>query len=174
MNSLKCPKSKSLSYCLTELFPFYQNKYWTIQRRDDLSVDPSVHRIIFKIVGFVVFVKFLHWVNVQRTYSRGLCCWLAEGLNVRVLEGRGSKTAPKRFLTHSGQVDWYSLTVHTASQTIVNCKLKWYAIFAISKRYLSSCSINERNQKQAITRHFQFSDHFCSKLITWSICFLIE
>ena len=79
------------------------------------------------------FVKFLHWVNVQRTYSRGLCCWLAEGLNVRVLEGRGSKTAPKRFLTQSGQVDWYCLTVHTASQTIVNCKLKWYAIFAISK-----------------------------------------
>ena len=55
----------------------------------------------------ISFVKFLHWVNVQRTYSRGLCCWLAEGLNVRVLEGRGSKTAPKRFLTQSGQVDWY-------------------------------------------------------------------
>ena len=25
MNSLKCPKSKSLSLCLTEIFPFYQN-----------------------------------------------------------------------------------------------------------------------------------------------------
>ena len=53
MNSLKCPKSKSLSHCLTELFPFYQNKHWTIQRRDDRSVDPSFHRIILKIVGFL-------------------------------------------------------------------------------------------------------------------------
>jgi hypothetical protein len=29
MNSLKCPKSKSLSHCLTELFPICQNKHWT-------------------------------------------------------------------------------------------------------------------------------------------------
>ena len=28
MNNLKCPKL--LSHCLTELFPIYQNKYWTI------------------------------------------------------------------------------------------------------------------------------------------------
>ena len=26
MNSLECPKSKSLSHCLTEIFPIYQNK----------------------------------------------------------------------------------------------------------------------------------------------------
>ena len=40
---------------------------------------------------------------------------------------------------------WYCLTVHTASQTIVNCKLNWYAIFAISKRYLSVMfNINEK------------------------------
>ena len=53
MNSLKYPKSKSLSYCLTELFPIYQNKHWTIRRWDDRSVDPSYHRIKFKIVGFM-------------------------------------------------------------------------------------------------------------------------
>ena len=53
MNSLKCPKSKSLSHCLTELFLFYHNKHWTIQRRDDCSVDPSFHCIILKIVGFL-------------------------------------------------------------------------------------------------------------------------
>ena len=53
MNSLKCPKSKSLNNCLTELFPFYQNKHRTIQRRDDRSVDPSFHHIILKIVGFL-------------------------------------------------------------------------------------------------------------------------
>jgi hypothetical protein len=52
LNSLKCPKSKSLSHCLTELFQIYQNKHWTIRRRDDHSVGPSSHRIILKIVGF--------------------------------------------------------------------------------------------------------------------------
>ena len=52
MNSLKCPKSKSVIHCFTELFPFYQNKHWTIQRGNDWSVDPSFHCIIFKIVGF--------------------------------------------------------------------------------------------------------------------------
>ena len=54
MNSLKCPKSKSLSPCLTELFPIYQNKAWTIQRRNDRSGDPLFHRIILKIDGFQV------------------------------------------------------------------------------------------------------------------------
>ena len=52
MNSLKCPKSKSLSHCLTELFPIYQNKQWTIRQQDNCSVDPSSHRIILKIVGY--------------------------------------------------------------------------------------------------------------------------
>ena len=52
MNSLKCPKSKSLSHCLTELFPIYQNKHWTIRWWDDHTVVPFSHRIILKIVGF--------------------------------------------------------------------------------------------------------------------------
>ena len=58
MNSLKCPKSKSLSHCLTELFPFYQNKHWTIQRRNDGSVDQPFHRILWKIVGFQL--RYVH------------------------------------------------------------------------------------------------------------------
>ena len=52
-NSLICPRTKSASHCLTELFPIYQNKQWTIRRRDDRSVDPSYHLIILKIVGFM-------------------------------------------------------------------------------------------------------------------------
>ena len=52
MNSLKYPKSKSLSHCLTELFPIYQNKHWTIRRQEDHTVIPSYQRIILKIVGF--------------------------------------------------------------------------------------------------------------------------
>ena len=57
MNSLKCSKSKSLSHCLTELLPIYQNKHGTIRRRDDCSVDPSSHRIILNIVGFLVITN---------------------------------------------------------------------------------------------------------------------
>ena len=47
MNSLKCPKSKSLSHCLTELFPIYQKKPLDHQTAGRLS-----HSIILKIVGF--------------------------------------------------------------------------------------------------------------------------
>jgi hypothetical protein len=54
INSFKCPKSKSLSHFLTELFPIYQNKHWTIRQRDDRSVDPSSHRIVLKIIGFQI------------------------------------------------------------------------------------------------------------------------
>ena len=55
INSLKCPKSKSLSRCLSELFPIHQNKHWTIRRRrDNRSVDPSSDSIILKIVGFYI------------------------------------------------------------------------------------------------------------------------
>ena len=53
MNSLKCPKSKSLSHCITELFTIYQNKHWTIIWHDDRFIDPSSHRIILKIVDFL-------------------------------------------------------------------------------------------------------------------------
>ena len=53
MNSLKCPKSKSLSYCLTELFTIYQNKHWTIRQWDNCSIHPSFHHITLKTVGFL-------------------------------------------------------------------------------------------------------------------------
>ena len=68
MNSLKCSKSKSLSHCLTELFPFYQNKNWTIQRRNDGSVDQPFHCILSKIVGFLEFR--LIKVSISRHHVR--------------------------------------------------------------------------------------------------------
>ena len=43
MNSLKCPKSKSLSHCLTELFPIYQNNIWTIRQWDNHTIIPSYY-----------------------------------------------------------------------------------------------------------------------------------
>ena len=57
MNSLKCPKSKSLSHCLNELFPIYQDKYWTIRQQDDRSVDPSYY-----IEDCRIF-KFKSWLD---------------------------------------------------------------------------------------------------------------
>ena len=56
MNGLKCPKSKSLSNCLTELFPIYQNKHWTIRRQKDRFVNPSFHRIMLNIIWFLVIL----------------------------------------------------------------------------------------------------------------------
>ena len=53
-NSLVCPRTKSASHCLTELFPIYQNKHWTIRRRDDHILVQSSHRNISKIDGFQV------------------------------------------------------------------------------------------------------------------------
>ena len=50
-----CPKTKSANHFLTELLPIYQNKHWTIRRRNDRSLNPPFyHRIILKIDGFLV------------------------------------------------------------------------------------------------------------------------
>ena len=47
-----CPKAKSATHCLTELFSIYQNKHGTIRRRDHHIVVQSSHRNIFKIDWF--------------------------------------------------------------------------------------------------------------------------
>ena len=70
MNSLKCPKSKSLSHCLTKLFPFYQNKHWTIQRRNDGSVDPPLHRILSKIEWIFVFPAYGKFPCIKKIYEK--------------------------------------------------------------------------------------------------------
>ena len=38
MNSVKYPYVKSLSHCLTELFPIYQNNIWTIRQWDNHTI----------------------------------------------------------------------------------------------------------------------------------------
>ena len=53
-NSLICPRAKSSSHCLTELFSIYQNKNWTIRRRYDHIVVPLSNRIKLKIDWFQV------------------------------------------------------------------------------------------------------------------------
>ena len=45
-----CPKAKSATHCLTQLFPMYQNKH-TFNHQ---SVVPLALRIILKIVRFLI------------------------------------------------------------------------------------------------------------------------
>ena len=71
MNSLKCPKSKSLSHCLTELFPIYQNKHWTIRWRDNRSVNHS-----HKIAGVNETKKTLAPLWIKRGREGNLCASL--------------------------------------------------------------------------------------------------
>ena len=46
---MKCPRAKSSNHCLTELFSIYQNKHWTIKRRDNHIVVSSSNHIKLKI-----------------------------------------------------------------------------------------------------------------------------
>ena len=48
-NIFICPKTKSATHCLTELLPIYENKHWTIRRRDGHIVVPSSNCNILKI-----------------------------------------------------------------------------------------------------------------------------
>ena len=49
-----CPKAKSATNCLTELFSIYQNKHGTIRRWDDHIAVQSSHHNIFKIDWFEI------------------------------------------------------------------------------------------------------------------------
>ena len=57
-NSLISPETKSTTHCLTESFSIYENKHWTVRRRDDHSVNLLSYRIILKIVGFLHMTYF--------------------------------------------------------------------------------------------------------------------
>ena len=41
INILEFPKAKQSTHCLTELFPIYQKKNWTIRWWNDQMIDPS-------------------------------------------------------------------------------------------------------------------------------------
>ena len=61
MNSLKCPESKSLSHCLTELFPIYQK---TIGPSDGGTIRRSSHRPI------VLYWRFKNICCLQKRPSK--------------------------------------------------------------------------------------------------------
>ena len=56
MNSLNYSKTKSLSNCLTELFPIYQNDIWTIRRWDNHTIVLPSRCIILKIIEFLIYL----------------------------------------------------------------------------------------------------------------------
>ena len=43
INSLKCPKAKPSTHCLTELFQIYQTNHWTIRWWNDQKIVPSYY-----------------------------------------------------------------------------------------------------------------------------------
>ena len=51
-NSLICPKTKSATHCLTELFPIYQNKHWTIRWWVDHTVVPLSQVLYWRLSDF--------------------------------------------------------------------------------------------------------------------------
>ena len=55
----------SLSYCLTDLFPIYQYKHWTIRRWDDHIVVSSSNRIKSKIDWILI----RSWSTLQRGWN---------------------------------------------------------------------------------------------------------
>ena len=58
-----CHKAKSANHCLTELFSIYQNKHWTIRRRDDHIVVPSSNHIKSKI-DWILNSLTIGWGNL--------------------------------------------------------------------------------------------------------------
>ena len=74
-----CPKAKSATHCLTELFSIYQNKHGTIRRRDDYIVVQSSHHNIFKIDWFYFIAatcSFWTWLLcpfLQRSLVYPIC-----------------------------------------------------------------------------------------------------
>ena len=71
-----CPKTKSATHCLTEVFPIYQNKHWTIRQWDDRSIDPSSHGIILKIVIFIMYVMDGSLWNIEIILFRSIHCFV--------------------------------------------------------------------------------------------------
>ena len=70
-----CPKAKSATHCLTELFSIYQNKHGTIRRRDDHVVVQSSYRNIFKIDWFLLYHTFAAFPSRQHISKEKMHDW---------------------------------------------------------------------------------------------------
>ena len=103
----------STTHFLTELFPIYQNKHWTIKWWNDCSVDPLSHRIILKIVGFLYSSPFSSF-----------------GIKKRVLCTMHPNSC--QYLTN--QADYYLTFVNDALRNIFllrsNFHLQWFYVLS--------------------------------------------
>ena len=59
IKSFECPKSKPATHCF---FLIYENTTWTIRRLINERIDPATQHIILKIVEFVDWLQFFHFV----------------------------------------------------------------------------------------------------------------
>ena len=89
INSFICPKTKSATRCLTELFPIYQNKHWNIRQLDNHTFVPLSYRIILKIVGFLYSgwetnVKYWWSFGTVRLFGRNVVWHLLDDFGVFV------------------------------------------------------------------------------------------
>ena len=76
-NSLICPNTKSATHCLTELLPIYENKHWTIRRRDDHIVVPSSNCNILKIDWILTFPL---WLSDMSVFAETQELWITPAL----------------------------------------------------------------------------------------------
>ena len=82
---MKCPNAKSLSHCLTELFPIYQNNIWTIRQWDNHTIIPSYYTEDCRILDihfhcFKVGIKFaLHLKVILDGLGTNHILWFAFG-----------------------------------------------------------------------------------------------
>ena len=86
-NSLKYPRAKSANHCLTELFSIYQNKHWTIRRRDDHIVVPSSNHNKWKIDWLLVIHYTKASLKRKQVSIKGFVFFLIHFLRKNMFSG---------------------------------------------------------------------------------------
>ena len=113
-NSLICPKTKSATHCLTELFPFYQNKHWIIRRRDNHTIVLSSDRptvLYWRLSDFrsqIVKVPCRHMEKLSEDWKREWEKWLFPSPSSKHLQNHSNhsnpgKTKLKDFFGNAGK-----------------------------------------------------------------------
>ena len=151
--SLKCPKAKPSTHCLTKLFPIYQTKNWTIRQLDDQTIVPLTHRIMLKI-------------NFKSLKAIKLCAWSEKLLvvaSIWILKAIAFKTC----LYASGQMklEWTNSeqTCLSNSNFLIFKSLLFpiYSTNFISPRPLWSKAANaSQNSPNSHKSHWSAPTHF--------------
>ena len=89
-------KAKSLSHCLTELFPIYQNKHWTIRRSFRRTIVPLYYIEDYRISRFVWVFEilniqiFVYYVQMRQKNGGNFSCCLVGGTKGFLLTFQGN------------------------------------------------------------------------------------